>query len=91
MLIIDATPEGLGWFPINHMVALASQLFEADVEVLSAERRPPWRNRVGSVLRQRGFSGYNDEMCLLIGASPADLLQIVEIDGRRKRFRLMAA
>ena len=91
MLIVDATPQGVGWFPINHMVVLATHLFEAELRVVEAGRRTPWHKQVSSLVRRRSVSGDGIEDCLLICASPTDLLQFAELDGWRKRFRFAAA
>ena len=90
MLIVDATPQGVGWHPINHRVALATRLFEAEHQVVAAGHRTPW-NRQVSLLRGRSGSGDETEDCLLICASPTDLLRFVELDSWRKRFRFVAA
>ena len=91
VLIVDATPQGGGWFPINHMVALAGRLFEADVKLVEAGRRAPWHKRIPPLIRRRGATAAAAEDCLLICASPADLLQLAELPGWRERFRFVAA
>ena len=48
MFIIDATPRGQSWYPINHMVRLASRLFDADVTQVSSRKKPPIAARIGS-------------------------------------------
>lgn len=91
MLIVDATPQGAGWSPVSHMVRMASRLFSASVDVVEAARRPPLWIRAGSLLRKRVVTGNEAENCLVICASPADLLHLIEVPGWRRRFRFAAA
>lgn len=90
MLIIDATPQGIGWYPINYMVRLAARLLEADLEIGRTEHRPTLAKRLGSILSQRR-PGHGTDTCLIVCASPVDLLWILEVPGWRTRFRFVAA
>lgn len=91
MLIVDATPQGAGWSPISHMVRMASNLFSSRVDVVEAARQPPLRIRAASLLRRRVVNGAEEETCLVVCASPADLLHLIEVPGWRRRFRFAAA
>ena len=90
MLIVNATHHDRGWSPIQHMVAIAGELF--DSEVVAAETRKVSRTaRISSVLRQRIRNGAGDEACLLVCTGPSDLWAILNIENWRKRFRYLAA
>ena len=91
MFIIDATPRGQSWYPINHMVRLASRLFDADVTQVSSSKKPPVATRIGSIVSPRRMAKHESETCLLICASPSDLIQILDVPKWRTRFRFIAA
>jgi hypothetical protein len=90
LLIVNTITHDRGWSPIQHMVALAGELF--DCEVVAAEPRGLSKtSKILSVLRQRISNGASDEICLIICKGPTDLLALLKIDNWRKRFRYLAA
>jgi hypothetical protein len=90
LLIVNAITHDRGWSPIQHMVAIAGELF--DCEVVPADtRRPSTTTKILSVLRQRPRNGASDETCLLICKGPADLLALLNMENWRNRFRYLAA
>lgn len=90
MLIVNAITHDRGWSPIQHMVAVASELF--DCEVVAADTSAPSNTaKILSVLRERARNGVGDEACLLVCKGPTDLLAILNIENWRRRFRYLAA
>ncbi len=90
MLIVDLVPYGGGWDPINHMVALAAELFESPVVRIESDR-PALATRILATIHPRRRGGEGPENCLLVCRSPTDLLYLFEIPRWRKRFRFVAA
>jgi hypothetical protein len=90
LLIVNTITHDRGWSPIQHMVAIASELFEC--EVVAAEPRGLSKTtKILSVLRKRIQNGAGDETGLVICKGPADLLALLKIENWRKRFRFLAA
>lgn len=90
MLIVNAITHDRGWSPIQHMVAIAGELF--DCEVVAADTSGLSKTKkILSVLRQREWNGAGDETCLLVCKGPADLLAVLNMQNWRKRFRYLAA
>jgi len=90
LLIVNAITHDRGWSPIQHMVAIAGELF--DCEVLAADTTTPSKTtKILAVVRQRIRNGTSDETCLLVCKGPADLLAILNMENWRKRFRYLAA
>jgi hypothetical protein len=89
VIIVDLVPKAVGWSPINYMVSLAEELFEAEVLRLEQDK-PSLVRKIEALLcaRQKKTDG---ESCLLICASPTDLLSLLVIKGWRNRFRFIAA
>jgi len=90
MLIVYRIPPGKGWSPITYMVDLAVELFEAellllDVETWDLHQRWQLTHFLG---RQRNPHG---EDCLLICASPSELLLLLAIPHWKNRFRTISA
>src|SRR5207247_1140655 len=90
MLILNIVPEGTGWDPINHLVALAAELFDADV-IDIPDARPSLADRLAALLTRRDKSTRSAESCLLICATPAQLSWIFGIPNWRTRFSFLAA
>jgi hypothetical protein len=89
MLILNCIPEERGWSPIQHMLALAAELFDASVLNVS-DHHPGFVAQAASVLRRRTKSK-DRESCLLVGAGPGDLTKILDIPDWRKRFGVTGA
>jgi hypothetical protein len=88
LLIVNAITHDRGWSPIQHMVAIAGELF--DCEVVAADTSGLSKStKILSVLRQRTRNGASDETCLLVCKGPADLLAVLKIENWRKRFRYL--
>ncbi len=90
MLIVNAITHDRGWSPIQHMVALAGELFECEV-VAADTTRPSSTTKIFAVLRERIRNEASDETCLLVCKGPADLMAVLNIENWRKRFRYLAA
>jgi hypothetical protein len=90
LLIVNAITHDRGWSPIQHMVAIAGELFDCEV-VAAGTRGPSKTKRILSVLRQRIRKGASDETCLLVCRGPADLLAVLNLEKWHKRFRYLAA
>jgi hypothetical protein len=89
MLIVNCIPEDRGWTPIQHMVSVAAQLFEAQVIALD-HTAPAGVAKALSVLNRRDRN-CGDETCLMVCAGPGDLMKLLRVEGWRKRFRFIAA
>jgi hypothetical protein len=89
VLIVNCIPETRGWSPIQHMVALCSELMESSVLTID-ETNASTIDKVLAVLWGRSRRGNGRDSCLLICAGPADLGRILQIKGWRKRFRFVA-
>jgi hypothetical protein len=90
LLIVNAISHDRGWTPIQHMIAIAGELFDCEVVMVDTSG-PSKTAKILSVLRQRTRNGTGDETCLLVCKGPGDLLAILNIENWRKRFRHMAA
>jgi len=90
MLIVNLVPSGQGWFPINYMVTLACELLEAKLIDLS-DTATTLFTKLAAIVSQRKASDAQEETCLLVCASPTDLLGIYKIEGWRTRFKFLAA
>jgi hypothetical protein len=90
MLIVNLVPSGQGWFPINYMVTLACELLEAKLIDLS-DTGTTLFTKLAAIVSQRKASDAQEETCLLVCASPTDLLGIYKIEGWRTRFKFLAA
>ncbi len=90
MLIVNTISHDRGWSPIQHMVAMAGELFNC--EIVTAEPDGLSKTaKILSVLRQRVRDEAGDETCLLVCKGPSDLLAVLNIENWRKRFRYLAA
>lgn len=90
MLIFNCIPEARGWSPIQHMIVLAAELFEARIlEVHSG--RPSYLAKVLSVVKRRSEDESKREPCLFVCAGPADLERILNVEGWRQRFGAVGA
>jgi hypothetical protein len=90
LLIVNAITHDRGWSPIQHMVAIAGELFDCEVVEAHASGLSK-TTKILSVLRQRARNGASDETCLLVCKGPADLLAVLNIENWRKRFRYLTA
>jgi hypothetical protein len=90
LLIVNAISHYRGWIPVQHVIAIAGELFDCEVVMVDASG-PSKTAKILSVLRQRTRNGASDETCLLVCNGPRDLLAILNIENWRKRFRHMAA
>jgi hypothetical protein len=90
MRIVNLIPRGGGWDPINYMIELAAELFEAEV-VEAQSPLPSARAQLWRALSRGRSSRPGDETCLLVCKSPRDLLQTYNVDGWRTRYRFIAA
>jgi hypothetical protein len=89
MLIVNCIPEGAGWTPIQHMVAIAAQMLEAPV--IAIDHRMPSRiTQALSVLNRRDRNT-GDELCLMVCAGPGELLKVLRLAEWRTRFKFIAA
>lgn len=88
MIIVDLVPKAVGWSPINHMVDLAVELFEA--EVLRIQDQPSLFRKLQAIVSAKRTPTDGDT-CLLICASPSDLLSLLMIEGWKTRFKFIAA
>lgn len=86
MLIVSSTWHGKGWNSINHMIPLAVEAFDATIVDARQLGRPSSLACSLAALGPRRRSGNGKEPCLLIAASPTDLLQIFNIPNWRTRF-----
>lgn len=90
MLIVYRIPSGVGWNPINYMVDLAVELLEAEFLLLEAETgNLHHRWQVTHLMGRQHNPGGED--CLMICATPADLLLLLAIPQWRQRFRTLSA
>jgi hypothetical protein len=72
------------------MVAIAGEILEC--EVLGADTsRPSKVTKILSVVQKRSRNQFGKETCLLVCASPTDLLTVLNMENWRKRFRYLAA
>jgi hypothetical protein len=90
MLIVNFVPSGGGWDPINYMVTLGSELLEAEVVEVDTNRISTLE-RLRAILSRRTPLGHEQESCLLICATPMDLVRILKVPGWWARFRFLAA
>jgi hypothetical protein len=89
MLIVSCIPEDRGWTPIQHMIAIAAQMLEAQVIVL--DHRAPSRVAQALAVLNRRDRDSGNEPCLMVCAGPGDLLKLLQVGGWRKRFGFIAA
>ena len=90
MLIVNAITHDRGWSPIQHMVAMAGELLDADV--VEADRSSVSSTaKLFSILRRRAREGTDNDACLLVCAGPSDLLTLLNMENWRSRFRYLAA
>jgi hypothetical protein len=90
LLIVNAISHDRGWSPIQHMVAIAGELFDCEV-VMADRRRVSTATKILSVLRKRIPNVDSDETCLIVCAGPGDLLTLLNVANWRERFRHLAA
>ena len=83
MLIVNCIEESRGWSPIQHMVMLAAELFEADV--LTLDDRQPSRSQKALSFLQGKSRRHSSEPCLVVCAGPSDLPKILKVHEWRKR------
>lgn len=88
MLIVYYRGLSRGWTPINYMVTLAAEIFEAELLILDSEM-PNIRKRLEAAFLGRQSKG--NESCLLVCPNPTYLLSLFLIEGWNKRFRYIAA
>jgi hypothetical protein len=85
VLILNCIPEARGWSPIQHMILLAAELFDA--RVLSVDgRQPSSFAKAFAFLQKRSSRRTDHEPCLLVCAGPSDLAKILNVQDWRKRF-----
>jgi hypothetical protein len=89
LLIVRSIPDDVGWSPIHHMIALAAHLFDAEVVDARQAEAPTLVRQSIAALRGRRAGG--NEVCLLIGAAPTDLVRLFGVPGWRTRFSRTAA
>jgi hypothetical protein len=91
MLVVDCIEDVKGWSPIHHLVDLASRLLEA--RVIRANRYQPLSlaTKLAAIVRGRRKRCGVREACLLICASPTDLLKVLNVDDWDWQFGMMAA
>ena len=90
LLIVNAITHDRGWSPIQHMVAMAGKLLDADV--VEADRSSVSSTaKLLSILRRRSREGADNDACLLVCTGPSDLLTLLNIENWRSRFRYLAA
>jgi hypothetical protein len=91
MLIVNCVPDEPGWNPIQHLVALASRLLEAETITVPEYPRSFLRQLSLMIRRRRGGAARASETCLLICAGPSDIARVMSVSGWRGRFRYLAA
>lgn len=89
MLILNCIAEARGWSPIQHMIVLAAELFEAEVLTIE-DRYPGVVTRAVSAVRRRTRTN-SREPCLLVCAGPGDLTKILNVPDWRNRFGVVGA
>ena len=87
MLIVYNDNDDSSWQPINYMVRLAAELFDAELLLVGMEDRPSLASRLGACLGR----GRGDDTCLLIARDAAELLKLLLVPRWRKRFKHVAA
>jgi hypothetical protein len=90
MLILNCIPESIGWSPIQHMITLAAELFEARILEFHP-KHPSSLAKALSVVGRRSRPGNDREPCLLVCAGPGDLEKILSVPGWRYRFGVVGA
>jgi hypothetical protein len=90
VLILNCIPEARGWSPIQHMILLAAELFDAQVLPVD-DRQPSSLAKVLCFLRRRSSRRTTQEPCLVVCPGPADLAKILNIRDWRKRFGPLGA
>jgi hypothetical protein len=88
-MIIISSNYGQGWEPIQEMVKLAAELFDAEL-ILLDDQSPNFLSRVEIILFKRQINPAKEE-CLLIAPDPSALLYLFCVAGWRKRFRYISA
>lgn len=87
MLIVYRERPTPGWHPVNYMVRLMAELFEADLLVFGEADRPRMRKKLTALLpRRRG-----GESCIFVAAVPTDLDYLLSVEGWRSRFGQIVA
>jgi hypothetical protein len=89
MLILNCIAEARGWSPIQHMIALAAELLEAEVLTIQ-DRQPAVVAQALSVLRGRTRANHG-EPCLMVCPGSVDLTKILHVPDWRKRFGVVGA
>ena len=87
MLIVYNDNDDSAWQPINYMVRLAAELFDAELLLVGMEDKPSLVSRLEACLGR----GRGDETCLLISRDSGELLKLLLVPRWRKRFRHVAA
>jgi hypothetical protein len=90
VLIVNMIPAAIGWSPIQYMTGLAAELMDADMVTLD-RTSPSSIRKALSVIFRRAPGRAAEESCLMICAEPKDLLNLIDIQRWRKRFKFLAA
>jgi hypothetical protein len=85
VLILNSIPEARGWSPIQHMILLAAEIFDAQVIPVD-NRQPSSFRKAFSFLQKRSADRPSQEPCLHVCTGPSDLAKILNIRDWRKRF-----
>ena len=89
MIILNCIPEARGWSPIQYMIQLASELFDAPV--LEADGYPSPLTKALSFLPKASGRRTQREPCLMVCTGAADLPKLLSVPHWRKRFGPTAA
>ena len=90
MLSINAAPSDIGWSLIQHMIALAGELLDANV-MAANKHAPSLTRKAHALLRRRSRHGNGTEDCLLICSGASSLWALLDADNWRNRFRHVTA
>jgi len=82
--IVYRIPPGPGWHPVTYMARLAAELFDAQLNVVPQGQVAGKLAKLRASLLQRGRGG--KETCLVIAATPRDLLAFMLEPGWGSRF-----
>jgi len=85
-----ADADAKGWSPIRHLVDLASRLLGARVITVTGSE-PSLLTKLAAIVRGSRQRGADREVCLLVCASPGDLLKVLNLADWYSQFGVIAA
>jgi hypothetical protein len=88
-MIIISSNYGKGWEPIQEMVKLAAELFDAELIILD-DKSPTFFSQLEIIFFKRQINP-EAETCLLIAPDETALLYLFSLPGWRKRFSYISA